>query len=69
MAYQGVRMLPTDWDDWRHLVQSAVEMAFKGVSHISRPAFSHLSAHALQPKLLNAVDVVFKAFGLAEVKQ
>ena len=27
MAYHGVHMLPTDFDDWRHLVQSAVSMA------------------------------------------
>lgn len=27
MAYQGVSELPKDWDDWRHLVQAAVQMA------------------------------------------
>lgn len=27
MAYQGVRELPLDFDDWRHLVQASVEMA------------------------------------------
>lgn len=27
MAYRGVSDHPTDWDDWRHLVQSAVQMA------------------------------------------
>ena len=26
MAYQGVRETPKDWDDWRHLVQAAVQM-------------------------------------------
>lgn len=27
MAYQGVSELPKDWDDWRHLVHAAVQMA------------------------------------------
>jgi xylan 1,4-beta-xylosidase len=27
MAYQGVTQLPTNFDDWRHLVQSAIQMA------------------------------------------
>ena len=29
MAYQGVRSIPKDWDDWRHMVQGAVGMAVK----------------------------------------
>ena len=41
MAYQGVRSIPKDWDDWRHMVQGAVGMAVKtfGISEVQKWRF------------------------------
>ena len=46
MAYQGVRSIPKDWDDWRHMVQGAVGMAVKTFGARSSVQSRALDSHA-----------------------